>query len=941
MNNQQKKNESFQRSGTFDEEEDSDDENRVVETSPDGRFERYNICLGKGAYKEVFKAFDQENGFEVAWNHLRLDNFSKRDQTRILSEIRILESLRNDSIINLFSSWIAKGKDGKEKVIFITELMTSGTLKNYIKKTKGQIKPKILRSWSRQILNGLLYLHTRDPPIIHRDLKCENIFINGHNGQAKIGDMGLAAIKYRDHMSSVLGTPEFMAPELYEENYDEKVDVYAFGMVVLEMVTREYPYKECTNQAQIYKKVSSNIKPQALQKIADEKTRSFIELCILFDKNVRPSVEELLNHEFLADTGLCSLSGSTGSLTLISPIFSPKDTPKDTPVNSTSNLMENFSSFPFGDNNSSSISNISATNSPRFFSPILSSPMQNMEEILYTNTPAHITASFDVVDSDTHTFHITKHIDKENMENLLPDGMQDGILIEVIGEPSLNEVILQMVYCPKSSHSETIKFPFNLDEDTATDVISEMVQENLIHEQDEQLARRKLEAVIRKVLLGRRNNISNGPQYFQQDSNNFLVSDEKKTTDINLLPYNRHIFSNDFTHNKGLVNENIYQNASSPIRSPSTQVNNDVTDSRLLPPRLPVSQTSYSIPHKEKINSPPSINRNIFPTSPRRTATFNTLNSPINVGRNKRNFSDESSVSSTYSRPTTPNGGGYVINPLTGQLIFVQGEDPYLQPQIHQSNYPYNGLFTPYKLSDIKHHHPGGAGEQFPYLRGVSSSSNNSAKSSISSSESIIIPNGNGEFFEYVRSGRPVIPNPVVVTGEQFGGYSQHFNRQYIPLQQHIPQYPSEEAYFRQAQQPAYKPDEVNLEKFSKQQQFAENLSISTEEGCSVEKIKDIHNFINSERQSNKSSLTVDNLNVATNTTFSNIPIELENEFNSCLIKKDDFDESEKENFNLSALKKEMNEFIEVDNCEEILSGIVGMNCSTSGIEEVKGLGLL
>lgn len=54
-----------------------------------------------------------------------------------------------------------------------------------------------------------------------------------------------------------LGTPEFMAPELYEEEYNELVDIYSFGMCLLEMVTFEYPYSECKNPAQIYKKVSS------------------------------------------------------------------------------------------------------------------------------------------------------------------------------------------------------------------------------------------------------------------------------------------------------------------------------------------------------------------------------------------------------------------------------------------------------------------------------------------------------------------------------------------------------------------------------------------------------------------------------------------------------------------------------------------------------------
>ena len=53
------------------------------------------------------------------------------------------------------------------------------------------------------------------------------------------------------------GTPEFMAPELYEEKYNELVDIYSFGMCMLEMLTLEYPYSECTNAAQIYKKVTA------------------------------------------------------------------------------------------------------------------------------------------------------------------------------------------------------------------------------------------------------------------------------------------------------------------------------------------------------------------------------------------------------------------------------------------------------------------------------------------------------------------------------------------------------------------------------------------------------------------------------------------------------------------------------------------------------------
>lgn len=68
------------------------------------------------------------------------------------------------------------------------------------------MKIKVLRSWCRQILKGLHFLHTRAPPIIHRDLKCDNIFITGPTGSVKIGDLGLATLKRSSFAKSVIGT---------------------------------------------------------------------------------------------------------------------------------------------------------------------------------------------------------------------------------------------------------------------------------------------------------------------------------------------------------------------------------------------------------------------------------------------------------------------------------------------------------------------------------------------------------------------------------------------------------------------------------------------------------------------------------------------------------------------------------------------------------------
>ena len=74
---------------------------------------------------------------------------------------------------------------------------------SYMRRLKA-IKPKVIRSWGRQILRGLHFLHTRSQPIIHRDLKCDNIFINGTTGLVKIGDLGLATLK-RSDVKTVIG----------------------------------------------------------------------------------------------------------------------------------------------------------------------------------------------------------------------------------------------------------------------------------------------------------------------------------------------------------------------------------------------------------------------------------------------------------------------------------------------------------------------------------------------------------------------------------------------------------------------------------------------------------------------------------------------------------------------------------------------------------------
>ncbi|CAL4995360.1 unnamed protein product [Urochloa decumbens] len=277
-----------------DQEEDDPD---IDEVDPTGRYLRYKEIIGSGAFKTVYKGFDAVDGIEVAWAKVEITGRimgSPKELQRLKTEIQLLRSLQHKHILKLYASWV----DNKKRTVnIITELFTSGNLRQYRTKHK-KVDMKAMRRWAKQILIGLAYLHDQKPPIIHRDLKCDNIFINGNHGKVKIGDFGLAMVMQQRKTQSIQGTLEFMAPELFGENYNELVDIYSFGMCMLEMVTGECPYSECQGFVQIYKKISEGIKPAALSKIKDLEVRSFIESCLASAPDRLPA-SELLKSPFL------------------------------------------------------------------------------------------------------------------------------------------------------------------------------------------------------------------------------------------------------------------------------------------------------------------------------------------------------------------------------------------------------------------------------------------------------------------------------------------------------------------------------------------------------------------------------------------------------------------------------------------------------------------
>ncbi len=274
---------------------------KIVEKSPQGRFYHFNEKIGSGAQKTVYIAYDSDEGREVAWNAINLNvNISNNEDTlkTIKNEIEILKLVHHPNILSFIYGFYLQEK---KEIVIITELINGGSLKAYLNIYKYP-RLRVIKLWCQEILKGLKYLHEFNPPIIHRDIKCDNILINKATGEVKIGDLGFSRmLKSSEYAKTFSGTVEFCSPEVYQGKYTVKADIYSFGMTMLEMVTREKPYKECDgNILLICDKVVKKIYPLCMNKIRNEKLKNFIKQCFKCE-NERPSANDLLQNEFLND----------------------------------------------------------------------------------------------------------------------------------------------------------------------------------------------------------------------------------------------------------------------------------------------------------------------------------------------------------------------------------------------------------------------------------------------------------------------------------------------------------------------------------------------------------------------------------------------------------------------------------------------------------------
>ncbi|KAF6176777.1 hypothetical protein GIB67_020499 [Kingdonia uniflora] len=196
---------------------------------------------------------------EVTWIQVKIDDAlrSPEDLERLYSEVYHLKLVKHENIIKFYNSWI----DNKKKTVnMITELFTSGSLRQYCRRHKN-VDIKAIKNWARQILQGLNYFHSQNPPIHHRDLKCDNIFVNGYR-EIKIGDLGLATIMQKPTAQSVIGTPEFMAPKLYEEEYNELI---AVKEIITKNPQSKYLDVDHNPLAQVFGKAENDAKLDSLK----------------------------------------------------------------------------------------------------------------------------------------------------------------------------------------------------------------------------------------------------------------------------------------------------------------------------------------------------------------------------------------------------------------------------------------------------------------------------------------------------------------------------------------------------------------------------------------------------------------------------------------------------------------------------------------------------
>ncbi|KAL6476627.1 hypothetical protein MHYP_G00151260 [Metynnis hypsauchen] len=259
---------------------------------------RRGKLLGQGAFGRVYLCYDVDTGRELAAKQVQFDPASpetSKEVSTLECEIQLLKNLHHERIVQYYGCL----RDHNEKTLTIfMEYMPGGSVKDQLK-AYGALTENVTRKYTRQILEGMSYLHSN--MIVHRDIKGANI-LRDSAGNVKLGDFGASKRLQTICMSStgirsVTGTPYWMSPEVISgDGYGRKADVWSLGCTVVEMLTEKPPWAEYEAMAAIFKIATQPTNP-VLPSHISEQTRDFIRRIFVEAKH-RPSAEELLRHPF-------------------------------------------------------------------------------------------------------------------------------------------------------------------------------------------------------------------------------------------------------------------------------------------------------------------------------------------------------------------------------------------------------------------------------------------------------------------------------------------------------------------------------------------------------------------------------------------------------------------------------------------------------------------
>lgn len=206
--------------------------------------------IGEGSFGKVFIVKEKKTGklYAAKISFEKINESSEDTILNLSREVNIIAKLNHPSIIK-FIGFSPINFRKKPKPVILTEFASNGSLNDLIKAERHSNSGTIFNSTLKLIIiygiaTAMSYLHKND--IIHRDLKPANILLNDFLFP-KIADFGLSKIKSDTNdqsIAAIKGTPIYISPEIWVNmQYIKASDVYAFGLILYEIMTNEVPFK--------------------------------------------------------------------------------------------------------------------------------------------------------------------------------------------------------------------------------------------------------------------------------------------------------------------------------------------------------------------------------------------------------------------------------------------------------------------------------------------------------------------------------------------------------------------------------------------------------------------------------------------------------------------------------------------------------------------------